>query len=432
MRNLKKPVVAFIVLLCVAILVLLKTHLGVTGLGKNETGQEVNIENQDHDETESHANGAEEDEHEGGQDIEHDHIENDENSIQFGSDYMKEHGIEIATAGPGRLQVHADFLGEVVMNPERISHIVPYVPGIVREVPKKLGDKVKALEVMTVLDSRELSEIQSSFLVARERMALAETTYEREEKLWKQNISSEKEYLDAKQAFAEAGIELEAAEQKLHSLGFDEQYLEGLAFNDECLLTYYEIVAPIDGVVIEKNITIGEAVSEDADVFMIADLSTVWVNLTVYQKDLDYVHIGQPVSIAATEQNLVASGDISYISPIIDKGTRTVTARIELNNPDFVWRPGMFVLGNVAFDYVEVQVLIPKSALLMIDDKTVVFVQNEDGFMPQPVTVGKTNETHIEVLSGISAGQQYVIEGGFELKADIVTAGLGSHAGHGH
>ena len=291
---------------------------------------------------------------------------------------------------------------------------------------------MKAREVMAVLDSRELSEIQSSFLVARGRMALAETSYEREEKLWKQNISSEKEYLDAKQAFAEAIIELEATEQKLHSIGFTEKYLKQLTFHPNEPLTRYEIIAPFDGIVIEKHITIGEAVSEDADVFMIADLSTVWVNLTVYQKDLDYIHIGQPVSIAATEQNLVASGDISYISPIIEKETRTVTTRIELNNPDLVWRPGMFVMGNVAFDDVEVQVLIPRSALFMMDDETVVFVQNEDGFIPQPVTVGKTNETHFEVLSGISAGQQYVIEGGFELKADIVTAGLGSHAGHGH
>jgi cobalt-zinc-cadmium efflux system membrane fusion protein len=129
---------------------------------------------------------------------------------------------------------------------------------------------------------------------------------------------------------------------------------------------------------------------------------------------------------------LFATGKISYISPLIDKKTRTVVARIELKNPDFVWRPGTFVKGNVVYDNIKAEVLIPKSAIFLMDNEFVVFVKHENWFEHQPITLGKTDEKNVEVLSGILAGQEYVIEGGFELKAHIVTTGLGDHAGHGH
>ncbi len=192
------------------------------------------------------------------------------------------------------------------------------------------------------------------------------------------------------------------------------------------------MVAPFDGMVIEKHITVGEAVSEEADAFVIADFSTVWVNLTIYQKELASLRVGQVVTIVGAAQNYATRGEISFISPIIDRETRTVAARIELDNPDRAWRPGMFVTGKVEIDEVGVRVLIPRNAVFMMDNETIVFVPSPAGFVTKPLTLGKMNATHVEVLSGLTAGQQYVVEGGFELKANMVTVGLGSHAGHGH
>ncbi len=144
MINFKKPVFAFFILLCVTAVVLLTMHFESTRLEKNETGQELNVENHDREETESSAYGVKEDEHAGGQDNEQGHSDLDEHGIQFDSNLMKEYGIKIATASPGILHVNANFPGEVVLNPERISHILPYVPGIIREVHKKLGDRVSS------------------------------------------------------------------------------------------------------------------------------------------------------------------------------------------------------------------------------------------------------------------------------------------------
>ncbi|MFC1552541.1 efflux RND transporter periplasmic adaptor subunit, partial [Candidatus Latescibacterota bacterium] len=313
-----------------------------------------------------------------------------------------------------------------------VSHIVPFVPGVVRTVNKKLGDTVKKGEVLAVLESRELAGIQSAFLVAKERIALARKTFGREEKLWKQKISSETEYLNAQQQLAELNIELEAAKQNLLSLGFDASYLSGLSFEDDISLTRYDITAPFDGVVIERHISIGEAVAGDSDAFRIADLSTVWVNLTIYQKDLSSVRAGQQVAITAREQGLSASGTISYLSPIIDTGTRTVTGRVELENHDMTWRPGLFVMGAVETDEADVSVLIPRSAIVMMDNEHVVFLRDGVEFSSIPVTIGRGNVTDVEVLSGLKSGDRYVAKGGFQIKAELITAGLDSHAGHGH
>jgi len=340
---------------------------------------------------------------------------------------MEEFGIEVATAGPEKLQIHVTLPGEIVANPDLLSHIVPYVPGVAREVRKKLGDRVRAGEVMAVLDSRELSEMKSVFLVAKERLTLAETTFRREESLWKQSISSERVYLEAKKAYVEARIELEAAEQKLHSIGLTEKYLKQLTFHPNEPLTRYEIIAPFDGIVIEKHITMGEAIKDDFEAFVIADLRSVWVNLTVYQKDLDSVHAGKQAVIRADKTGFEAISAIDYVSPIMDKSTRTATARIVLTNEEGYWLPGMFVTGQVKVKDVEASLVVPRTAILTLNGQDVVFVQKQEGFEPQPVIIGQADQTHVEIVSGLEDGQRYVAANAFSLKAELSKSSFGGH-----
>ena len=369
-------------------------------------------------------------------DDEHDHSQDQTHGetdvIHIEKDAMAEYGIKTSVAESGQLRISLDTTGEVVIDPDRLSHIVPYISGVVTEVRKRLGDSVRKGETMAVIESRELSELQSSFLVARERLNLAETTYQREKRLWEKKISSETEYLDAKQSHVEAVIELEAADQKLHALGFDEAYLKELTFHHDKPLTRYEIAAPFEGIVIEKHISLGEAVKDDTGAFVIADLRSVWINLNVYQKDLPYVKTGNAVIITTDDNELTCEGIISWISPIMHKETRTATTRVEIPNRDSTWRPGLFVTGKITVGNINVPLMIPKSALQSLEGDTVVFVEEGDGFEAQAVSTGRADDTHVEILSGLHKGQRYVSQGGFELKSIIVTAGLGAHAGHGH
>ena len=354
----------------------------------------------------------------------------DEKAIRLTDAQLKEFGIALATAGSGPLKVQVDLPGEIVPNADRVAHVVPRVPGVVREVRKVLGDHVRKGEVLLVLDSKELADSKAAFLSAREKLEIAQSNFSREEDLWKKKISPTQDYLQAKQVLTEVRIELRSAEQKLHALGFSDAYLAQLPSQPDISYTRYEVIAPFDGVIIEKHVALGEAHKEDAETFLIADLSSVWVTLGVYQKDILSIRVGQPVVISAGHGIPDMTGEISYIGPLVGEQTRTGTARVVLPNRGGQLRPGLFVTGRVTLSTVPVPILVPNTALQTMDEKTVVFVKDEDGFEPRAVTVGRTNGTHVEITSGLKPGQKFVSAGAFTLKAQLAKGSFGD--GHNH
>jgi len=376
----------------------------------NPSGHEIHIEEGEHDE------------HEG--EGEHEDV------VKLSEQEMKEFGVEVGTAGPGMLQVHTSLPGEIRVNKDKSAHIVPRVPGIVQEVKKKLGDSVSKGELLAVIESRDLADAKSAYLTGLERLTSALANFTREEKLWGKKISSEQEYINAKQVLAESQIELRSAEQKLHALGFTEEYLKKLPGLPDDSFTRYEIVAPFDGTIVSKHITVGEVIGDESEIFVISDLSTVWVDLSVYQKDLAYIQKGQTAVIAARHGVPEIKGEISYVGQIVGEDTRTALARITIPNPQEQYRPGIFVTANVTVDEIDVPLLIPKSSLQIVEGNTCVFIQDEDGFEPHSVELGRTNETFVEVISGLAVGQRYVTKGAFTLKAQLSKGSFGD--GHGH
>ncbi|MCK5596445.1 MAG: efflux RND transporter periplasmic adaptor subunit, partial [Candidatus Eisenbacteria sp.] len=153
----------------------------------------------------------------------HDHSDADEQADEAGLALSErdrsDAGIELATAGPGRLELHTRLLGEVRVNEERLAHVVPPVPGVVREVSVRIGDEVEPGQLLAVLASRELAEARAQYLGARGRRELAVIAHEREKELWEREILAEQDYLNARQALSEADIEFQTAEQTLHALG---------------------------------------------------------------------------------------------------------------------------------------------------------------------------------------------------------------------
>jgi cobalt-zinc-cadmium efflux system membrane fusion protein len=362
------------------------------------------------------------DPHEHGADA-HDHKE--EKMVRLPAARAQQLGIEVAVARAGSLQTSLTPPGTIALNADRRVHVVSRIPGIVQEIRKQLGDQVRAGEVMAVIDSRELADTKATYLAARERVSLAETTFAREKDLWEKKISPEEDYLKAKQALAEARIELQVAAQKLRALGFSEAFVQQLAGRVNASLTRYEIVAPFAGTVIEKHIAVGEMLKDDTEAFVVADLRTVWVDLNLAVKDLPLVRQGQRVVIAANT-TMRAEGTVSYVSPVVSDETRTVLTRVVLPNPDGRWRPGLFVTATLTASDTPVAVLIPKTATQTIDGQPSVFVQTPEGFAPRPVTLGRANETHVEITAGIQAGERYATTETFILKAEL-GKGAASH-----
>lgn len=340
----------------------------------------------------------------------------------------KELGIEVAVAQPGSVQTQLALTGTVSLNTDRLVRIVARIPGVVREVRKNLGDTVRAGEVMAVIDSRELADAKGAYLAATERVALTADTFQREKDLWEKKISPAEDYLKAKQANAEARIELRAAKHKLIALGFAEASLRQLASEPESAFTRYEIVAPLAGTVIEKRLNVGESVKDDTEVFNVADLRIVWVNLNVPPADLRLVAKGQRVHIAAGASLPEVEARLSYIGALVVEDTRTVPVRAELSNTDGRWRPGLFVTARLTTKETTASVLIPKAAIQTIEGKPTVFVQTPEGFAARPVTLGQSNETHTEITAGLAAGERYAATETFVLKADLAK----SEAEHEH
>ena len=358
------------------------------------------------------------------------HEEEHEDVVRLSPGEMEEFDIKLAEAKGGMLEITLALTGEVVLNADRLAHVVPRVSGVVRDPKVHLGDKVRAGQVMAIIDSRELADLRGSYLAAGERVELAEATFTREEDLYNKKVSSGQSYLEAKQALAEAKIQLRSADQKLHALGYTHEEIIGLPDVANETLTEYKITAPIGGSVIEKHITKGEALQGDADAFIVANLGTVWVDLSIYQKDVARVKTGQTVRLSAGPQGPKDEGKISYLRPVMEEATRTTLARIVQSNAKERWKPGLFVSADLVVEEVKVGILVPKGAIQMFEGKQVVFVEQPDGFHPEPVTTGRSNRTHVEILSGLPPGERYVAKGGFVLKAELLKGSFGD--GHNH
>jgi cobalt-zinc-cadmium efflux system membrane fusion protein len=190
-------------------------------------------------------------------------------------------------------------------------------------------------------------------------------------------------------------------------------------------LVQYEMKSSITGTVIEIHMTPGEVIGDDKHVVTVANLTSVWASLTVYQKGLTKIKLGQYVEISTVDKSKVMRSKIFYVSPIVDKETRTASARVRLNNTSGFWKPGMFITGKVFTTSKKVPIVVNKNALQLFKGETVVFVQDKKGFRPQPVSIGLENNKLVEILSGLHKGQKYAAEGAFTIKSEFLKESFG-------
>ncbi|MCH8968298.1 MAG: efflux RND transporter periplasmic adaptor subunit [Planctomycetes bacterium] len=355
------------------------------------------------------------------------HYASYETRVDLSAQAAEQAGIIVQEAGEQRITQTITLRGEIVLNADTVAHIVPRVHGIVRQVNKRLGDHVDADEVMAVLESRELVEAKSDDIAAEQRLELAAANFARAEALKAKGISSEEDFLKAKQQLAEAEIEHRKTEARLHAFGLTQEQVENVSKEPDTQFAIYTLRAPFAGTVIEKHITQGELVDEDSDVYVLADLSTVWVDLTVYQRDASKIRPGQPVTVSFRGEIPDAVGVIDYISPVVDQATRTATARVILDNPDGLLRPGLFVTAELVEHEAAVPVAVTREAIQNIRGWSAVFVRYGNTFEARPLELGHRDSQWVEVLSGLSAGEQYVAKNSFVLKAEIGKSGA-THA----
>ncbi len=293
-----------------------------------------------------------------------------------------------------------------------------------------------------------LGESRAQIVPAYGRLIRSQAVYERELSLYKKKISSKSEYLlameeyksaeakyialrekiayDNKLALLEkqkrveqANLEIKTMAQKLRALGLTSWEINNLSHEQKARFTRFELRSEINGEVIQKHIVVGESVKKDSGVFMLADLSEVWVNIAVPVKHLNEVRLGQPVTVRADKLGLEAKGKLSYLGALIEEKTRTVTGRVVIANKKRLWRPGMYVTVDLVQASRQVPLAVSPDAIQTIRDWSVVFIKVGNYYEARPLELGENDGTRVEVLSGLEPGDEYVHKNSFAVKAEI-------------
>ncbi|MGE8448088.1 MAG: efflux RND transporter periplasmic adaptor subunit [Comamonas sp.] len=385
-----------------------------------KTGAKAGAQADAHQEADQHGDGEHHDEKaEAGSKDAHgaeagSHAEGEEAGeglVKLSATQAKAAGVVVDQAGPALIRKQVLLPGEIRFDEDRTAHVVPRVAGVVASVHAQLGEQVAKGQLLAVIQSPAVSDQRSELQTAQRRLAFAKRNHEREKQLWQERISAEQDYQAAQQALQEAEIAVANAAQKLSAIG------AGAGAGGS---SRYELRAPLAGMVVEKHLTVGESVTDSTASFTVSDLRSVWAEISVAAPQLPDVRMGAPVVVRATAFDSQAEGRIAYVGALIGAQTRTAPARVALANPQGVWRPGLFVEVQVLAGESPVAVAVDAKAIQRPDGKeSVVFVPAEGGYQAQVVQLGTTDGKTTEVTSGLKAGQRYVKEGSFLLRAEL-------------
>lgn len=324
--------------------------------------------------------------------------------------------------------------GEIALNDASLTHVSPRVSGTVRTIATALGKAVSPGDVLFEIESSELGLAVGAYRKNKALAALARTNLEREQSLVAQKLSPAADAVDAQMKYDEYRVELESAGNALAVMGLDAKAIAAMTADGQVAKPrVLPVQAPQRGTVIEKHLNLGETVERGKDVLTIADLSSVWVWLEVYENDLSAL-TSEAKKGALRVQIAVSSlpertfeGAIDLIGTTMDETTRTVKIRAVLANAEGLLRPGMFCSANIVFETPEKVIAVPKNALMSDEGKHFVFRMVRDGFaLRTDVEPGRSFADSVEITRGLKEGEQIATEGTFVLKSDVLRAKMGA------
>ncbi len=337
-------------------------------------------------------------------------------AIKLTAEQLAANGLRIETAALGNFASGLSLPGQLVLNTDREARVLSPITGMVRSTSVQIGAQVKAGTVLAVIESTQLSDVAARYLAARERQALAQSLFVREESLWQKKISAEQDYLAARRELNDARIETQSALQSLLALGMSEQ--DARALKPGGRLASYALRAPISGTVLSKDLTIGETVTSDKPLFRLADLSTLWIDLAVSVSDLGKVRAGQTVMVM-DKAGMSTEGRVIFVQPELDEASRSGSVRVQIDNRQGLWRSGQFVQAQIQMGEVSQALSVPLSAIQMLENQPTIFVADTDGLEPRTVVLGRRSGERQEVISGLQAGERFAVGNVFVLKADL-------------
>lgn len=327
--------------------------------------------------------------------------------------------------------------GKILVPENQTAVIGPVNEGRIVRLYAGQGTRVRKGQKLAELESADIDQAEADYLKALSdyenavrssaaEVKLAQESYDRNKLLYEQkitpgkNLQSAEHDLEVAKATAENSINgtkaaLTAARRKLLILGLSETTIDALAKKTDLAATF-SLNSPIDGIVVERNATVGASVGTDANLFKIIDLSRVWIDADVFEKDLPRVRPGQEVKLTVTAfPQSTFTGKVIFVDSVVDPNTRTVKVRTEVANPDGRLKPDMFANVQIVTDVNRAAISIPQSAVLNDDGKSIVFVAQGTGYQKRQVQPGIQNNDRVEIVDGLNAGDKVVVKGNYLL-----------------
>lgn len=330
--------------------------------------------------------------------------------IKLSSQQIATAGIQLVrptVGGGGAIELPGTIEGD----PQGTQIVSAAIGGRIVALTRNLGQSVGRGQTLAVIESREAAQLNAEVEAAQARAALAQSNLRREQRLFDERVSAEQDLIAARTAAREAEIALRLARQQVSAAGGGGGSLNRIA-----------IRAPIGGQVIARSVTLGQTVAADAELFRVANLSTVSLTLSLSAADAGRVRPGATVEVSAPGRQ--ATARVTFVSPVLDATTRLVPVIATIDNRGGQWRVGESVqaailLGGGNEGGGGSAVSVPSTAVQTIGDKPVVFVRTGDGFRAVPVTLGQSSGASVVVLSGLTGREQIAAANSFVLKAEL-------------
>jgi cobalt-zinc-cadmium efflux system membrane fusion protein len=350
--------------------------------------------------------------------------------VTLSRERQKEFGIDSTKATSEELPIPISATAVIELNADRISKISPRMSGKIVRVLASQGDRVEPNQLLAYLDSPEIDLTWAEYLKTKSRLELAEKNLKREETLFEKRVSPEKDVLKARQELKEIEADLMLASEKLRIMGVDISH-----FDDKKSEGHHPLIpvpSSISGTVIEKNVSHGEIVSPDKILFVVADLSSLWVGIDILEKDVGSIRSGLAAKVSVTAfPDRVFRGKISYIGESINEKTRTAKARVSIDNSSWLLKPGMFATVSIdsATGSMQKAIAVPEVALFLDGSERYVFVkEGDETFVARRVSVGRSSGQRVEIKEGLKVGEAVVTKGIFALKSELKKGTLDVHA----
>jgi membrane fusion protein, heavy metal efflux system len=349
--------------------------------------------------------------------------------VKLSRESIKDIGLTIDTISYKPFTETITIPAKVLVDQDNEAQVGSLVQGRVNKVLVKIGDYVKAGQPLMNLEGLEIGVIKSNFLKAKASLDYVKSNFERQKTLNEQKIGSQKSFLEAQSEYEKALAELKAEDKKIHSIGLtDEEILDNKNNSDDAHTSgTLTVKAPINGVVVERNVVIGQMVDGTTNAFRIINTNSIWIDGQIYEKDINKVKEKNGVSFTVSSYpNEIFSGKINYIGYIIDEKTRTITIRAEFFNPTGKLKPQMYGEMYIPIGNSSKSILISAESIIKINNADFVFIQKDDTtFEKRSVATGKSEGSFIEIKEGLKEGEKVVSKGAFFLKSEMLKDELG-------